>query len=213
MESAEPAAPIRVALVEDEAFVREAFVAMLQRMPNIEVVGAARSAREAVALALRTMPDVMLVDIRILGEPPLTDGIEVVRALARTAPAIGCLVLTTFGSPGEVRRALAAGARGFLVKDTRPPQVYAAIQDVAAGGHAITPSLAAAVVRSDRNPLTARELDVLRLSRTYSTVRAVAEVLHLAEGTVRNYLSSAIGKLGARNRFEAVRTAEDQGWL
>jgi two-component system, NarL family, response regulator DesR len=207
------ATPIRVALVEDEAFVRDAFAALLDRMPGIAVVGTATSGDEAVALATRTTPDVMMVDIRIPGAAPFIDGIEVVRALGRITPTVGCLVLTTLGSPGEVRRAMAAGARGFLVKDTRPAQVLAAIQEIAAGGHAVSPTLAAAALRSGTVPLTPRELDVLRLSRSQINTRAIAERLHLAEGTVRNYLSNAITKLGTRSRGEAVRSAEEQGWL
>jgi len=204
---------IRVALVEDEAFVREAFAAMLDRMPGIVTVGTAVSGEEAVELAVRTVPDVMMVDIRIPGMAPLIDGIEVIRALGRCAPTVRCLVFTTLGTPGELRRAMAAGARGFLVKDTRPTQVLAAVQDVATGGYALSPALAAAVLRSGPSPLTARELDVLRLSRSHGSVRSIATQLHLAEGTVRNYLSTAIGKMGASSRGEAARTAEEQGWL
>jgi two-component system, NarL family, response regulator DesR len=161
------------------------------------------------AAARRCRPDVALLDV----EMPGLDGIAATSALRDVVPDCRVLVVTTFGRPGYLRRAMEAGASGFVVKDTPARQLADAVRRVHAGLRVVDASLAAETLASGRSPLTERETEVLRTARAGGTVAELARVLHLSEGTVRNHLSAAIGKTGARNRAEAVRIAEENGWL
>jgi two-component system response regulator DesR len=164
---------------------------------------------EIAAAALELRPDVALIDV----EMPGMDGIAATAELRRTVPDCRVLIVTTFGRPGYLRRAMAAGASGFVVKDTPARQLADAVRRVHAGLRVVDPALAAETLTSGDSPLTPRETDLLRAARDGGTVADLARVLHLSEGTVRNYLSSAMGKTGARTRAEAVRIAEESGWL
>jgi two-component system response regulator DesR len=164
---------------------------------------------QVVAQARATRPDVALLDV----EMPGLDGIAATAAVRAALPTCKVLVVTTFGRPGYLRRAMAAGASGFVVKDTPARQLADAVRRVAAGLRVVDPTLAAETLASGDSPLTPREVDVLRSARTGGTVADIAAALSLSEGTVRNHLSSAIGKTGARTRAEAVRLADENGWL
>jgi two-component system response regulator DesR len=198
---------ITVVIADDQHLVRGALAALLGLEPDIEVVREVGDGTSAVTAIRELRPDVALVDI----EMPGLDGIEVA-ARVRTTPT-KVLILTTFGRPGYLRRAMEAGAYGFVVKDAPAGALAAAVRRVQAGERVVDPALAAASLSVGANPLTSREQDVLRTARSGATVAEMASRLFLSEGTVRNYLSSAIGKTGARNRAEAVRTAEANGWL
>ncbi|WP_328600693.1 response regulator transcription factor [Actinomadura physcomitrii] len=200
---------IRVMLAEDQRMVRGALAALLGLEADLEVVGEASGGDEAVALAARTRPDVVLLDI----EMPGRDGLAAAPRIRAAAPDCKVMILTTFGRPGYLRRAMEAGASAFLVKDGPAQELAAAIRRVVAGERVIDPALAAAALSAGPNPLSPRERDVLAAGADGSTVADIAGRLHLSEGTVRNYLSSAINKVGARNRIEAVHTARAQGWL
>ncbi|GIF68242.1 DNA-binding response regulator [Asanoa ishikariensis] len=201
--------PIRVLLADDQALVRGALAALLSLEPDLEVVAEVGRGDEVVEAARRTGPDVALVDV----EMPGGDGIAATAALADAVPGCRVLVVTTFGRPGYLRRAMEAGASGFVVKDTPARQLAEAVRRVHAGLRVVDPSLAAETLVAGRSPLTARETDVLRAARDGGTVADLAAVVHLSEGTVRNHLSAAIGKTGSRTRAEAVRIAEQNGWL
>jgi two-component system response regulator DesR len=200
---------IRVLIAEDQAMVRGALASLLQLEDDIEVVAQVERGDEAVEAARRERPDVALLDI----EMPGLDGIAAAGVIARELPETRSLILTTFGRPGFLRRALAAGASGFLLKDAPAAELGAAIRTVAAGGTAVDSALAAAAIREGESPLTPRELEVLAAASTNDTAAEIASALFLSEGTVRNYLSTAMRKLGARNRREAVDIAEEKGWL
>ena len=200
---------IRVLIAEDQAMVRGALVSLLRFEDDIEVVAEAERGDDAVAAARKHRPDVALLDIELPG----LDGITVAGELARELPETRSLILTTFGRPGFMRRALEAGARGFLLKDAPASELAAAIRTVAAGGTAIDSALAAAAITEGESPLTPRELEVLAAAAGNETAADIASTLFLSEGTVRNYLSTAMRKLGARNRREAVDIAEQKGWL
>lgn len=201
---------IRVLLVEDQAMVRGALVALLSLHAGIEVTGEAGSAEDALALvAGGTAIDVALVDVQLPG----ISGIELVTRLGEVAPSVRTLVLTTFARPGYARRAIEAGARGFLLKDAPADRLAIAIRRVHAGERVIDPKLAVDAMIDGRSTLTERETEVLQAAREHGTVAEIATAMQLAPGTVRNHLSAAIGKLGARTRAEAVRQAEDHGWL
>lgn len=190
--------------------VRGALVTLLGLEDDIEVAGEAASGAEAVAVAARTSPDVALLDIEMPGPG---DGIDAATQIRAAQPGCRIVILTTFGRPGYLRRAMEAGASGFLVKDAPARELAAAIRRVAAGERVIDPALAADALSAGPNPLSARERDVLKAASDGSALVDVARRLHLSEGTVRNYLSAAIRKTGARNRIEAVQTAQRQGWL
>jgi two-component system response regulator DesR len=164
---------------------------------------------EVIAAAREHGPDVALLDI----DMPGIDGLAAAGVLAQQMPECRSLILTTFGRPGYLRRAMESGASGFIVKDAPPEQLADAIRRVAAGERVVDPALAAATLASGASPLTPRERDVLVAARPGATVAEIAGKLYLSEGTVRNYLSAAIAKAGARNRTEAVRTADERGWL
>ncbi len=200
---------IRVLIAEDQAMVRGALASLLTLEEDIEVVAEVERGDEVLAAAETSAPDVALLDI----EMPGLDGISVAAELARARPETRSLILTTFGRPGYMRRALAAGASGFLLKDAPAEQLAAAIRSVHAEGTAIDSALAAAALAEGDSPLTQREHDVLAASTSHATAADIAAELYLSEGTVRNYLSAAIRKLGARNRREAVDMAEQKGWL
>jgi two-component system response regulator DesR len=199
---------IRVLLAEDQSMVLGALAALLELEDDIEVVGRARDGDEALRLARETRPDVVVTDI----EMPGMTGLDLAAALRREQPAPRVVILTTFGRSGYLRRALDAGAAGYLLKDAPSDRLAAAIRRVHAGLRSIDPELAAAAW-DEADPLTDRERQVLRLAAEgLSTARIGAEI-HLSEGTVRNYLSEAMSKLGAENRVEAARIARQKGWL
>ena len=200
---------IRVLIAEDQGMVRGALKVLLDLETDIEVVAEAGRGDEVVAVARLCGPDVALLDI----EMPGMDGLEAAAALHAARPSCVILILTTFGRPGYLRRAMEAGASGFLVKDGPVEELAAAIRRAVQGERVIDPSLAAAALSAGRNPLTAREQDVLRAAVDGSTIAAISDRLALSEGTVRNYLSSAIQKTATRNRTEALRVAEANGWL
>jgi two-component system response regulator DesR len=200
---------IRLLLADDQALVRGALAALLDLESDLQVVAEVGRGDEVVEAAVRERADIALMDV----EMPGLDGIAATAALRRALPSCRVLVVTTFGRPGYLRRAVEAGASGFVVKDTPARQLAEAVRRVHAGLRVLDPALAEESLVSGASPLTARETEVLRAARGGDTVSDLAAVLHLSEGTVRNHLSAAIGKTGARNRAEAVRTAEQQGWL
>ncbi|MGY1609684.1 response regulator [Geodermatophilus sp. SYSU D00700] len=200
---------IRVLVAEDQSMVRGALRALLELEPDITVVAEVGRGDQVLAAAREHHPDVALLDI----EMPGRDGIEAARELAAELPAVRAVVLTTFGRPGFLRRAMEVGAAGFLVKDAPVAELARAIRAVVAGERVIDRQLAAAALAIGATPLSAREADVLREAADGATVADIARRLFLSEGTVRNYLSSAIGKTGARTRVEAARVAADKGWL
>ncbi|HZF10053.1 MAG TPA: response regulator transcription factor [Thermoanaerobaculia bacterium] len=199
---------IRVLLAEDQSMVLGALAALLGLEPDIEVVGRARDGKEALDLALATRPDVVLTDI----EMPRMTGLELAAELRRQSSPARVVILTTFARTGYLRRALDAGAAGYLLKDSPSEKLADAIRRVQAGLKAIDPELAAEAW-SPPDPLTDRERQVLRLAGEGLSTARIATDLHLSEGTVRNYLSEAISKLGAENRVEAARIAREKGWL
>lgn len=200
---------IRLILAEDQAMVRGALAALLELEGDLEVVGQVGRGDEIVGAVREHRPDVALLDIELPG----LDGIAAAGQLRSQFPSTKVLMLTTFGRPGYLRRAMEAGASGFLVKDGPASELAAAIRRIIGGERVVDPQLAAAALTAGENPLTPRERDVLRAASNGSTVTAVAQALHLSEGTVRNYLSSGIGKTGAANRIEAARRADELGWL
>ncbi|GGR17351.1 DNA-binding response regulator [Streptomyces netropsis] len=201
--------PVRVLLAEDQSMVREALAALLGLEGDIEVVTQVARGDEVLAAARGTAVDVALLDI----EMPGMTGLEAAALLRRALPGLKIVILTTFGRPGYLRRAMEAGADAFLVKDAPAAQLADAVRRVLRGERVIDPTLAAAALAEGANPLTDRERAVLHASADGSTNAELAAGLHLSQGTVRNYLSTAIQKTGARNRAEAVRIARDKGWL
>ncbi len=200
---------IRLLLADDQALIRTALAALLRLEPDFDVVAEVGRGDEVVAAAREHAPDVALLDI----EMPGLDGVAAASALAATMPAVRVLMLTTFGRPGHLRRAMEAGAVGFVVKDSPAEQLADAVRRVHAGERVVDPALAAATLAGGPSPLTARERDALVAARDGASVAQIAARLFLSEGTVRNYLSAAIAKTGVRNRIEAVRVADERGWL
>ena len=200
---------IRVLVAEDQAMVRGALKALLALEADISVVAEVARGDEVVAAAAGSEPDVALLDI----EMPGLDGIAAAAALRAELPRCRSLILTTFGRPGFLRRAMEAGAAGFLLKDAPPEQLALAIRRTAAGERVVDPGLAAAALSEGVSPLTERERQVLAATDRGADIAEIARTLFLSNGTVRNHLSSAIQKLGARNRSEAARIAEGKGWL
>ena len=201
--------PIRLLLADDQALVRGAMSALLSLEPDLQVVAEVGRGDEVVPAVLGADVQVALLDVQMPGG----DGISVVRQLAAQAPGCRALVVTTFGRPGYLRQAMAAGASGFVVKDTPARLLADAVRRVHAGLRVVDPALAAESLALGESPLTERESQVLETAADGGTVADVARRLHLSEGTVRNHLSSVIGKTGARTRAEAVRLARDAGWL
>jgi two-component system, NarL family, response regulator DesR len=194
-------------LAEDQAMVRGALSALLGMEDDIEIVAEASRGDEVLPAALDVFPDVALLD----GEMPGSDGLSAAAQLKERLPACRVIILTTFGRAGYLKRAMESGALGFMLKDTPATELASAIRRVAAGERVLDPELAAAALSEGGSPLTDRERDVLRASADGATIEDVAAKLYLSEGTVRNYLSTAIKKLGMRNRVEAARFAERKG--
>jgi two-component system response regulator DesR len=200
---------IRVLLAEDQGMMRGALALLLGLEDDFEVVGQVSTGDQIVPAALEVRPDVAVLDI----EMPGRSGLDAAADLHAELPACKILIVTTFGRPGYLRRAMEAGASGFLVKDGPVEDLAHAIRRVLAGERVVDPELATAALSAGPNPLTARERDVLAAAVDGSTIADIAGRLHLSESTVRNYLSAAIGKTGSRNRIEAVRSARHNGWL
>lgn len=200
---------IKILVADDQALVRGGLVAMLNLESDLHVVAEVSSGAEVVPAAERTAPDVALLDVQM----PEVDGITAAARLRERLPGCRVIMCTTFGRPGYLTRALAAGATGFVLKDAPPEQLVDAIRRVHAGLRAVDPELATASLTTGISPLTDRERDVLRAARRGATATEIAAALHLSGGTVRNHLSSAIGKTGASSGADAARIAEDNGWL
>lgn len=200
---------IKLLLADDQALVRSALAALLALEDDFTVVAEVGRGDEVVEAALRHCPDVALLDI----EMPGMDGLAAAAALAHEVPACKVIILTSFGRPGYLRRAMESAAVGFVVKDAPPEQLADAVRRVMRGERVVDPALAAATLAGGASPLTGRERDVLVAARDGATVADIAGKLFLSEGTVRNYLSAAIAKTGVRNRVEAVRVADERGWL
>jgi two-component system response regulator DesR len=199
---------IRVLIAEDQAMVLGALAALLEIEDDIQVVGRARDGQEALRLARATRPDVVITDV----EMPLSTGLDLAAALRAECLPSRVIILTTFARPGYLRRALEAGASGYMLKDAPSAKLADAVRRVHEGTRVVAPELAVEAW-AEADPLTDRERQVLRLAAEGVAGPAIAESLRLSEGTVRNYLSEAISKLGARNRVEAARLARDKGWL
>ncbi len=200
---------IKVLLAEDQGMMRGALALLLGLEDDIEIVAQVGNGDEIVPTALEKRPDVALLDIELPGR----SGLDAAADLRSRLPGCRVLILTTFGRPGYLRRAMEAGASGFLVKDGPVEDLAAAIRRVLAGERVIDPALAAAALSAGPNPLTQRERDVLTAAVDGATVADIAARVHLSPATVRNYLSAAIGKTQTRNRMEAVRAARQNGWL
>lgn len=201
--------PIRLLLVDDQALIRGAMGALLDLEPDLAVAGDAGDAEQAASEASRLRPDVCLMDIQLPG----ADGIEATTAVRRASPDTRVLIVTTFARPGYLHAALAAGASGFIVKDAPADQLADAVRRVHAGLRVVDPALAEASLFEGASPLTERERQILRLSADGRPIAQIAGEVFLSPGTVRNHLSSAIGKLGADNRAQAAQIARDKGWI
>jgi two-component system response regulator DesR len=200
---------IRVLLAEDQSMVRGAMAALLSMENDLEVVGQVATGDAAVSEALRTRPDVAVLDI----EMPGMDGLAAAAALRSALPGCNVLIVTTFGRPGYLRQAMEAGALGFVLKDSPASELASAIRLVASGRRVVDPALALDALSDGSNPLSEREREVLGAATEQATVADIAASMSLSEGTVRNHLSAAIQKVGAHNRAEAARIARDKGWL
>ncbi|MCO6005489.1 response regulator transcription factor [Actinoallomurus purpureus] len=200
---------IRVLLAEDMHLIRGALIALLDLEPDIEVVAEVSRGDAVLPAALEHRPDVAVLDV----DMPGVDGLTAATELAARLPDCRALILTALGRPEILRRALTAQVRGFMVKDSPPAELAEAIRQVAAGELVIDPRLAAAAIRARPNPLTAREVELLRLAAEGAEVSEIASRLHLTKGTVRNYLGAIVTKLDARNRIDAVRIATEADWL
>ncbi len=200
---------IRVLLAEDQAMVRGALAALLTLEGDIEIVAEVGRGDEVLPSALVAKPDVALLDI----EMPGCDGITAAAALHAQLPSCRVLILTTFGRPGYLRKAMESGVVGFLLNDAPSAQLATAIRRAVAGERVVDPTLAMAALSEGNNPLTERERDVLAAATVGASISEIAASLFLSEGTVRNYLSVAIQQLGAHNRVEAAHIAEEKGWL
>jgi two-component system response regulator DesR len=200
---------IRLVIADDQALVRGAIAALLGLEPDLEVVAEVGSGDAAVEAVLEHSPDVALLDV----EMPGLDGIEAARVIRERSPGTRVLMVTTFGRPGYLKRALTAGASGFVVKETPAAQLADAVRRVHQGLRVVDPALAMDSLTAGDSPLTGRETEVLQAARDGASVAVIASRVHLSEGTVRNHLSAAIGKTGAGNRAEAVLLAEGNGWL
>ncbi|MDZ5145066.1 response regulator transcription factor [Microbacterium testaceum] len=200
---------IRLLIADDQALVRGALAALLGLEPDIEVVAQVGRGDEVVEAARASNADVALIDI----EMPGIDGIAAASLLRSEVPGCRALIVTTFGRPGYLARAMQAGASGFVVKDTPAAELADAVRRVSQGLRVVDPQLAAESLAQGDSPLTERETDVLAAARDGGSIADIARTVHLSEGTVKNHLSSAIGKTGGRNRADAVRVAVERGWL
>ena len=205
---------IRVLVADDQAMIRQAFGALLQLEPDLEVVGQAGDVDETIRQAAEKAPEVVLLDVQMPSyADPEADGIDACAAIIAARPATKVIILTSFGRPCYLRRAMEAGAVGYMVKDAPAEQLIEGIRRVHAGLRVVDPTLAAASLSIGASPLTTREAQVLAAASTGGSTSAIAGQVFLSEGTVRNHLSSAMGKLGAGTRAEAVRIATENGWL
>ena len=202
-------APIRVVLAEDQTMVLGALSALLELEPDISVVACAANGRDALDAVARLSPNVLVTDI----EMPTMTGLELAASLRTSHPAVRTIILTTFARPGYLRRALDAGARGYLLKDRPAAELADAVRRVHRGLRVVDPALAAEAWNAELDPLTERERQILQRAGDGRSSIEIAAELHLSEGTVRNYLSEAIAKLGASNRVDAARIARAKGWL
>lgn len=200
---------LKILLAEDVAMVRGALVALIELEPDLKVVAAIENGADIVPTALACQPDVAIIDIDLPG----LDGLTAAAELYEKMPACHTLILTNLGRAGTLRRALAAHVSGYMLKDAPPEQLAMAIRNIAAGRRVIDPQLAMSTWEGGQNPLSAREHEVLRLAANGSEPEEIASALHLSVGTVRNYLTSIVTKLHARNRVEAIKNAYDAGWL
>jgi two-component system response regulator DesR len=200
---------VRIMIAEDQTMVRQALVALLELESDIDVVAEAGNGDEALAMARKYSPDVVVLDV----EMPVASGIEVAAQLTKSGFGGKIVIVTTFDRPGYLRAAMTAGASGFLLKDAPAADLAAAIRSVAAGQLVVDSSLAAAALAQGDSPLTDRETEVLSAAAAHHAITDIAARLHLSPGTVRNHLSAAIQKLGARNRAEAAEIAQQKGWL
>ncbi|MCC6072827.1 response regulator [Massilia sp. GCM10020059] len=200
---------IRILIAEDQALVLGALAALLRLESDIDVVATAGNGRDALSLCQQLAPDIVLTDI----EMPHMTGLELAASLAQLSSPSRVIIVTTFARSGYLRRALAAGVRGYLLKDAPADTLAAAIRTVHGGGRAVAPELALEGWSGGQDPLSERERQVLRLAGEGRSSAEIARQVHLSEGTVRNYLSEAISKLNAGNRVEAFRLARDAGWL
>lgn len=207
--AASGAAPLRVILVDDENLIRSALATMLSLEDDLDVRGEAATVADGAELARDEQADVAVLDLQL----PDGDGLALAARIAEVSPATRCLILTSHARPGYLKRALAQGVLGFLPKTTSADQLARAVRAVAAGRRVIDPELAAETISSGDSPLTPREADVLEFAADGAAIEQIARRAHLAEGTVRNYLSSAQAKLQATNRHEAVAIARRQGWI
>jgi two-component system response regulator DesR len=199
----------RILIAEDQEMVRGALISLLELEDDLQVVAQVGRGDEVLPAARASGPDVALLDI----EMPGMSGLEALEQLAAALPSVKILILTTFGRPGYLRRAMEGGAAGFVLKDAPATELASAIRRALAGERIVDPGLAAAALSQGQSPLTPREHEVLAASRDYTTVAELADALYLSHGTVRNHLSSVMQKLDARNRGEAARMAEERGWL
>ncbi|MFF1397833.1 DNA-binding response regulator [Streptomyces sp. NPDC058287] len=200
---------VRILLAEDVHMIQGALVALLQLEPDLHVVSTVDRGDAIVAAALESKPDVAVIDIDLPG----IDGLTAAAELHERLPSCRTLILTSLGRPGTLRRALSAQVSGFLLKDSPPSQLALAVRSVATGRRVVDPQLALSAWDSPENPLSPRELEVLRLAARGAEAAEIAGCLYLSKGTVRNYLTAIVGKLGARNRIDAIRIAEEAGWL
>ncbi|WP_433499662.1 response regulator transcription factor [Sphaerimonospora sp. CA-214678] len=212
-----PDSPLSILIVEDQILIRDALEQLLSGYPGLEVVGTAGSVRDAVSVGTAVRPHVALVDLHLPQTPGADEssasGVEVVAAMKRCSPLTHCLILSAYREPGSLRAALSAGACGYLVKDASPTELVTAIRQASHGEIVIDDRLAARIALAKPCPLTPQELAVLRHAREVLTIAEIAKIMRLSAGTVRNYITRAIHKTGARNRHEAVRIAADNDWL
>jgi two-component system, NarL family, response regulator DesR len=204
-----PSGKIRVLIAEDMHMIRGALAALLSLEPDIEVVAQVDRGTAILEAALRTKPDVAILDIGL----PELDGISAAALLHEKIPECRTLVLTSYGQPGNLLRALKERVRGFLLKDVQPERLANAVRAIVAGQRVLDPELVAAAVEAGASPLTERETEVLRVAEEGLSTKEIGRRLNLSSATVRNYLSNALSKLGARNRLEALRIARNAGWL
>ncbi|MCX4884533.1 MULTISPECIES: DNA-binding response regulator [unclassified Streptomyces] len=200
---------INILLAEDVHMIRGALVALLQLEPDLRVIASVERGDTIVSTALEVRPDVAVIDVDLPG----MDGLTAAAELHEQLPSCRSLILTSLGKPGTLRRAMSAHVSGFLLKDSPPDQLASAVRSVARGGRVVDPQLALTAWDYPDNPLSRRETEVLRLAARGADAAEIAGCLYLTKGTVRNYLTSIVGKLGARNRVDAIRIAEEAGWI
>jgi len=204
---------ISVLIADDQGLIRDAFAALLGLEHDLRVVGQASSVAEVVALVVERSPDVVVMDVQMPGDGAVRDGIDATAVIHRRVPSTKVIIVTTFGRPGYLRRAMEAGASGFMIKDAPADHLIDGIRRVAQGLRVIDPELAGSSLSIGASPLTEREAEVLQSAALGGSTADIAGRVFLSEGTVRNYLSAAMGKVGAASRTEAVRIATENGWI